>query len=107
MQFSKICFHFQSVINTDVETLPINDALLQLVGNPVSPNSGGAHLKLIPVEDQMHYLAAKCCIEELALYLKPCQATPSTGNSKALGFCFFEKQIFRYLLKSYNKSIIY
>ncbi|XP_046410424.1 roquin-1 [Neodiprion fabricii] len=76
----KQCPFDQSVINTEVERLPVNDALLQLVGSPVSPNSGGAHLKLVPIEDHAHYLAAKCCIEELALYLKPCQATPATGG---------------------------
>ncbi|XP_012257083.2 roquin-1 [Athalia rosae] len=75
----KQCPFDQSVINTEVERLPLNDALLQLVGSPVTPNSGKAHSELVPIEDHAHYLAAKCCIEELALYLKPCQTTPATG----------------------------
>lgn len=62
----------------------MNEALLQLVGNPVANNATTSYQKLLPPEDLTHYLVAKRCIEELALYLKPCQALPNTvaGKSK-------------------------
>lgn len=75
-------YMFQSIINTEIEGLPVNEALLQLVGNPVPTNVATAYQKLLPPEDHANYLVAKRCIEELALYLKPCQTNPtlSTGN---------------------------
>lgn len=52
------------------------------MGNPVPTNIATAYQKLLPPEDHANYLVAKHCIEELALYLKPCQTNPSltTGN---------------------------
>ncbi|PNI20241.1 RC3H1 isoform 2 [Pan troglodytes] len=65
----KACPFDQTTINTDIELLPVNSALLQLVGaqvpeqQPITLCSG--------VEDTKHYEEAKKCVEELALYLKP------------------------------------
>lgn len=64
-------FHFQTSINTDIENLPINFALLQLVGASVPETEGGGSIKHLTKEDLKNYLQAKKCIEELALYLKP------------------------------------
>lgn len=77
----------QSIINTDVERLPVNEALLQLLGNPISTvvssasvsNQQQNYQKLLPVDQHANYLRAKSCIEELALYLKPCQTTNTAG----------------------------
>ncbi|XP_043286038.1 roquin-2 [Venturia canescens] len=79
----KQCPFDQSAINTEIERLPLNEALLQLVGHTVSKNVGN-YQKLLPSEDQADYLAAKHCIEELALYLKPCQAAPTNGTGLSL-----------------------
>ncbi|EHB11412.1 Roquin [Heterocephalus glaber] len=64
----KACPFDQTTINTDIELLPVNSALLLLVGaqvpeqQPITLCSG--------VEDTKHYEEAKKCVEELALYLK-------------------------------------
>ncbi|XP_017892553.1 roquin-1 isoform X2 [Ceratina calcarata] len=80
----KQCPFDQSVINTEVERLPVNEALLQLVGNSIPTNVATAYQKLLPPEDHANYLVAKRCIEELALYLKPCQANPSLTTGVGL-----------------------
>lgn len=72
----------QSSINTEIESLPVNEALLQLVGNQVPNNVAVNYQKLLPPDELNHYLIAKRCIEELALYLKPCQATPNSTIGK-------------------------
>ncbi|XP_039305646.1 uncharacterized protein LOC105205842 isoform X2 [Solenopsis invicta] len=85
----KQCPFDQSVINTDIEKLPVNEALLQLLGNPVPIVTSSAsalnqqqnYQKLLPVDQHANYLRAKSCIEELALYLKPCQIT----NAASIG----------------------
>ncbi|XP_076248410.1 RING finger and CCCH-type zinc finger domain-containing protein roquin [Calliopsis andreniformis] len=80
----KQCPFDQSIINTEIERLPINEALLQLVGNPVPTNVTTAYQKLLPPEDHANYLVAKRCIEELALYLKPCQTNPTLPTGMGL-----------------------
>ncbi|XP_023669032.1 roquin-1a isoform X3 [Paramormyrops kingsleyae] len=73
----KACPFDQTAISTDIELLPVNTALLQLVGGqaprqqPVSLLSGA--------DDTKHYEEACRCVEELALYLKPLG-----GSSKGL-----------------------
>ncbi|XP_051162613.1 roquin-1 isoform X1 [Leptopilina boulardi] len=74
----KQCPFDQSSINTEIESLPVNEALLQLVGNQIPNNVAVNYQKLLPPDELNHYLVAKRCIEELALYLKPCQATPNS-----------------------------
>ncbi|XP_019937489.2 roquin-2 isoform X1 [Paralichthys olivaceus] len=64
----KACPFDQTPISTDIDLLPVNCALLQLVGaqipdmQPVSL-SGAAEVE--------HYEVCRVCVEELALYLKP------------------------------------
>ncbi|XP_017327868.1 roquin-1 isoform X1 [Ictalurus punctatus] len=77
----KACPFDQTAINTDIEQLPVNSALLQLVGAQVP--------KLQPValisspEDTEHYDEARQCVEELALYLKPLSSARGMGLSNA------------------------
>ncbi|XP_014222745.1 uncharacterized protein LOC106649694 isoform X1 [Trichogramma pretiosum] len=80
----KQCPFDQSPINTEIEKLPVNEALLQLVGNSIpSNNVSETFQSLLSPEDYAHYLVAKQCIEELALYLKPCQVT--SNNATGIG----------------------
>ncbi|XP_020294173.1 roquin-2 isoform X2 [Pseudomyrmex gracilis] len=90
----KQCPFDQSVINTDVERLPLNEALLQLLGNPISAvtalstslsNQQQNYQQLLPVDQHANYLRAKSCIEELALYLKPCQTSGINIGSGGAG----------------------
>uniref|UniRef100_A0A6I8PQF7 RING-type E3 ubiquitin transferase n=1 Tax=Ornithorhynchus anatinus TaxID=9258 RepID=A0A6I8PQF7_ORNAN len=73
----KACPFDQTAINTDIELLPVNSALLQLVGaqvpeqQPITLCSGA--------EDTKHYEEAKKCVEELALYLKPLSSARGVG----------------------------
>jgi RING finger/CCCH-type zinc finger protein len=69
--FFMVCFHFQTSINTEIDNLPVNFALLQLVGASVPETEGSGNVKHLTKEDLKNYLQAKKCIEELALYLKP------------------------------------
>lgn len=69
----KACPFDQTAINTDIEQLPVNTALLQLVSGQV--------LKPQPVtlltdaEDIKNYEESRTCVEDLALYLKPLSNT--------------------------------
>ncbi|XP_025162834.1 roquin-1 isoform X2 [Harpegnathos saltator] len=75
----KQCPFDQSTINTEIDRLPVNEALLRLVGNSQIPAGvAAAYQKLLPAEEHANYLVAKSCIEQLALYLKPCQAASPT-----------------------------
>uniref|UniRef100_A0A803Y4H2 RING-type E3 ubiquitin transferase n=1 Tax=Meleagris gallopavo TaxID=9103 RepID=A0A803Y4H2_MELGA len=73
----KACPFDQTTINTDIELLPVNSALLQLVGaqvpeqQPITICSGA--------EDTKHYEESKKCVEELALYLKPLSSARGVG----------------------------
>uniref|UniRef100_A0A8C7E635 RING-type E3 ubiquitin transferase n=1 Tax=Naja naja TaxID=35670 RepID=A0A8C7E635_NAJNA len=73
----KACPFDQTTINTDIEHLPVNSALLQLVGaqmpeqQPITLRSGA--------EDTKHYEEARKCVEELALYLKPLSSARGVG----------------------------
>ncbi|XP_034942906.1 roquin-1 [Chelonus insularis] len=80
----KQCPFDQNSINTEVDRLPINEALLQLVNNSVPKNESYAYTKLLPPEHHADYLIAKRCIEVLALYLKPCQSSPINGAGMGL-----------------------
>uniref|UniRef100_A0A8C4SJG7 RING-type E3 ubiquitin transferase n=1 Tax=Erpetoichthys calabaricus TaxID=27687 RepID=A0A8C4SJG7_ERPCA len=64
----KACPFDQTVINTDIDILPVNFALLQLVGAQVPDQQT---VNLSNVAESKHYEVSKKCIEELALYLKP------------------------------------
>lgn len=57
---------------TDINSLPINSALLQLISPNASVDCDNTEvLKCLSSEDLKYYLQARKCIEELALYLKP------------------------------------
>ncbi|KAF5287765.1 hypothetical protein FQA39_LY15701 [Lamprigera yunnana] len=76
----KQCPFDQATISTDIDSLPVNSALLQLVGsNEKLENDDCVDLKLVPKENVSHYVNAKRCVEELAIYLKPF----SNGNASA------------------------
>uniref|UniRef100_A0A672L8H0 RING-type E3 ubiquitin transferase n=1 Tax=Sinocyclocheilus grahami TaxID=75366 RepID=A0A672L8H0_SINGR len=64
----KACPFDQTAISTDIDVLPVNCALLQLVGAPVPE---GEIVSVGSVEDTRHYEVCRICVEELALYLRP------------------------------------
>ncbi|XP_026152509.1 roquin-2 isoform X3 [Mastacembelus armatus] len=64
----KACPFDQTPINTDIDLLPVNCALLQLVGAQVPDVQPVSLSSTAEVE---HYEACRVCVEELALYLKP------------------------------------
>ncbi|KAG7456766.1 hypothetical protein MATL_G00239440 [Megalops atlanticus] len=74
----KACPFDQTAINTDIEQLPVNSALLQLVGGQVPKQQPVALLTC--AEDVEHYEEARMCVEELALYLKPLSCTRGVGG---------------------------
>ncbi|KAG7477296.1 hypothetical protein MATL_G00092770 [Megalops atlanticus] len=63
----KACPFDQTAISTDIDLLPVNCALLQLVGAQVTDQA----VTLNSVVESKHYEVSKKCVEELALYLKP------------------------------------
>ncbi|KAM4727589.1 roquin-1 isoform 2-T2 [Anableps anableps] len=75
----KACPFDQTAISTDIEQLPVNTALLQLVGGQV-PKAQPVALITSP-EDTQNYEVARQCVEELALYLKPLSNTRGVGLS--------------------------
>uniref|UniRef100_A0A3P8WIQ2 RING-type E3 ubiquitin transferase n=1 Tax=Cynoglossus semilaevis TaxID=244447 RepID=A0A3P8WIQ2_CYNSE len=64
----KACPFDQTPISTDIDLLPVNCALLQLVGAQV-PNV--QPVSLSGAGEVEHYEVCRVCVEELALYLKP------------------------------------
>ncbi|XP_042334230.1 roquin-2 isoform X1 [Sceloporus undulatus] len=64
----KACPFDQTAINTDIDVLPVNFALLQLVGAQVPDHQT---IKLSNLGENKHYEVAKKCVEDLALYLRP------------------------------------
>ncbi|XP_067001149.1 roquin-1 [Anabrus simplex] len=80
----KQCPFDQTSINTDIENLPVNFALLQLVGASVPESEGNGNIKHLTKEDLKNYLQAKKCIEELALYLKPFSSGNGNGGTSVL-----------------------
>ncbi|XP_056599326.1 roquin-1 [Triplophysa dalaica] len=77
----KACPFDQTAINTDIEQLPVNSALLQLVGGQV-PKQQPVALITCP-EDTKHYEESRQCVEELALYLKPLSSGRGVGLNNA------------------------
>ncbi|CAB3377871.1 Hypothetical predicted protein [Cloeon dipterum] len=62
---------FQYNISSELENLPINHAILQLLGTPLPDNDANGNVKHLTPEDLGCYRRAKKCIEDMALYLKP------------------------------------
>ncbi|XP_066503295.1 roquin-1a isoform X2 [Hoplias malabaricus] len=73
----KACPFDQTTISTDIELLPVNTALLQLVCGQVPKSHAVALVK--GAEDTKHYDEARTCVEELALYLKPLSNNRGVG----------------------------
>lgn len=101
----KQCPFDQATINTDLEELPVNYALLQLVllNGPLDANEEQQDFvpnNLLP-EDSRLYLQSKKCIEELALYLKPF----STGNGGG-GTSFLSRPMQRKLVTLINCQLM-
>ncbi|CAB3377868.1 Hypothetical predicted protein [Cloeon dipterum] len=67
----KQCPFDQYNISSELENLPINHAILQLLGTPLPDNDANGNVKHLTPEDLGCYRRAKKCIEDMALYLKP------------------------------------
>ena len=67
----KKCPFDQNPISREIDELPVNFALLQLVGVAVPENAEATLAADSLAENFRFYNAAKRCIEELAIYLKP------------------------------------
>ncbi|XP_051763731.1 roquin-1a [Ctenopharyngodon idella] len=77
----KACPFDQTAISTDIEQLPVNTALLQLVSGQVSKPPPVT--LLTAAEDVKHYEESRTCVEDLALYLKPLSNTRGAGLNGA------------------------
>ncbi|KAL4224023.1 Zinc ion binding [Mactra antiquata] len=75
-QQQKKCPFDQSMISRDIDQLPANFALLQLVSATALPDS---KKDCVPNEYKKFYENSKKCVEQLALLLKPVSST-STGS---------------------------
>ena len=62
------CPFDQSLITRDIEELPANFALLQLISVTASPDK---RKSCVPEEYKKHYEKSRKCVEDLALLLKP------------------------------------
>ncbi|CAN0176911.1 unnamed protein product [Lampetra fluviatilis] len=79
----KACPFDQTAIHTDIEALPVNFALLQLLGAQV-PDSQAPGVAVPSVaENGAHYDASKKCVEELALLLKPLSGAKGESASQS------------------------
>ncbi|XP_072227381.1 roquin-2 isoform X3 [Leuresthes tenuis] len=73
----KACPFDQTPISTDIDLLPVNCALLQLVGAQVPDVQSVSLSSAAEVE---HYEVCRVCVEELALYLKPISGAKGVAN---------------------------
>uniref|UniRef100_A0A096MIB9 RING-type E3 ubiquitin transferase n=1 Tax=Poecilia formosa TaxID=48698 RepID=A0A096MIB9_POEFO len=73
----KACPFDQTPISTDIDLLPVNCALLQLVGAQVPDVPP---VSLSSAADVEHYDLCRLCVEELALYLKPISGAKGVAN---------------------------
>lgn len=80
----KQCPFDQTNISIDIENLPINTALLQLVSPNIRNDNDEIDCKIIPREYLENYLDCKRNVEELALYLKPYPSGSVCGNGSIL-----------------------
>ncbi|OWF52583.1 uncharacterized protein LOC110447554 [Mizuhopecten yessoensis] len=72
------CPFDQNLINKSVSELPVNHALLQLVGVPAAISCDND--VSVPSEHINNYESARHCIEALALYLKPLSTSVVPGQ---------------------------
>ncbi|XP_068191441.1 roquin-2 isoform X2 [Antennarius striatus] len=73
----KACPFDQTPISTDIDLLPVNCALLQLVGAQVPDVQPVSLSSTAEVEN---YEVCRVCVEELALYLKPISAVTGVAT---------------------------
>ncbi|MEQ2217833.1 Roquin-2 [Xenoophorus captivus] len=73
----KACPFDQTPISTDIDLLPVNCALLQLVGAQVPDVPPVSLSSAVDVE---HYEVCRLSVEELALYLKPISGAKGVVN---------------------------
>uniref|UniRef100_A0AAX7U6T0 RING-type E3 ubiquitin transferase n=1 Tax=Astatotilapia calliptera TaxID=8154 RepID=A0AAX7U6T0_ASTCA len=73
----KACPFDQTPISTDIDLLPVNCALLQLVGAQVPDVQP---VSLSSAAEVKHYEVCRMCVEELALYLKPISGSKGVAN---------------------------
>nr|CAD7398969.1 unnamed protein product [Timema poppensis] len=98
----KQCPFDQTTINTEIENLPVNYALLQLVGVIVPEIECNGNIKHLSTDELSSYLQAKKCIEELALYLKPF----SSGNGGSTGSNVLSRPMQRKLVTLINCQLM-
>ncbi|KAM9821186.1 roquin-2 [Neosynchiropus ocellatus] len=73
----KACPFDQTPISTDIDLLPVNCALLQLVGAQIAAVQPPS---LKTPAEVGHYEVCRVCVEELALYLKPINGTKGMAS---------------------------
>uniref|UniRef100_A0AAV2IXH8 RING-type E3 ubiquitin transferase n=1 Tax=Knipowitschia caucasica TaxID=637954 RepID=A0AAV2IXH8_KNICA len=76
----KACPFDQTPISTDIDLLPVNCALLQLVGAQV-PDERPLSLNSAALQ---HYEVCSDCVEEMALYLKPFAGVKGVASPSVL-----------------------
>ena len=69
----RICPFDQTPISVELASLPVNTALLQLIGGGHVPEEF-RQLPALPASEKQSYSVSMKCIEELALYLRPSQS---------------------------------
>lgn len=77
----KACPFDQTPISTDIDLLPVNCALLQLLGAQVPDVR---LLSLNNANEVKHYEVCRACVEHLALYLKPITASKGIASTSVL-----------------------
>lgn len=81
----KQCPFDQTTISIDIDSLPVNTALLQLVGaSNKKDNDDPIDYKVISRENLQYYVTSKKCVEELAMYLMPFSNGNVCGSSSIL-----------------------
>ncbi|XP_072015835.1 LOW QUALITY PROTEIN: uncharacterized protein [Amphiura filiformis] len=96
----KQCPFDQSPITQDIDDLPANYALLQLVGAEVTVEEQKIPANVVS-KYMKHYAEAKACIEELALYLKPL-GVGGAGSSN----CILSRPMQRKLVTQINCQLV-
>ncbi|XP_051971855.1 roquin-2-like [Xyrauchen texanus] len=96
----KACPFDQTAISTDIDMLPVNCALLQLVGALVPE---GEIVNVGSVEDTRHYEVCRMCVEELALYLKHISGGKGVVN---LSQCTLSRPMQRKLVTLVNCQLV-
>jgi RING finger/CCCH-type zinc finger protein len=81
----KQCPFDQTTISIDIESLPVNTALLQLVGPTIKKdNEEVLDHKIVSRDNVTYYQDSRKCVEELAMYLKPHPNGSACGSGSIL-----------------------